>query len=161
MSFSLVLNTQKGVYNTTGTDCSWAYDFSMSDEGPYEVSSCFYSKNVALTSYTTQLPNLCIDIGQSTSIREASSTNGQNFSKVIGVLRLVWNSATIGAFQSDVTSNPHFFLPNLGRNSNVIRMYIVQAGTNTLITTSLIDWSSILYFKKVRPERSLTYKHDE
>jgi hypothetical protein len=154
MSFNIILNTNNAqTINTAGKDFTWAFNFNsfQIEEGGYELTWSAFSTNIAQATFATVLnPIVNLDFSNQPNFFTTDGTGSINRSTtVIGVFKPVIVSATISCFQSEVITNPPITFKNINKSTNYIRVFVTQPGTNTLIATSLVNFTIILRFRKV------------
>ena len=153
MSFNIVLNTNNAYStNTAGKDYTWAFDFTTFPilDGDYELTHCAFSRNVTQATFDTiGNPQINLDISNQPRIYMADNVSNNHTTQIIGIFKPIIVSATVGTFQNEYHTNPPVTFTNINKSVNFIRVYMTQAGTNTLITTSIVGWTMILRFKKV------------
>jgi hypothetical protein len=150
MSFTLVLSTNS-VYatNTAGKDYTWAFDSSVIEDGDYELTLQFSSGNIALANFGTNGPvQLSMDIGAFPSNYVAGSVVKRETTQILGSLRLVWSSSTIGTYVANNTDNHPVYFKSLNRSTNFIRIHLDQS-SGALIGTGITPWVVTLGFKKL------------
>jgi len=153
MSFNIILNTNNALtINTAGKDFTWAFNFNSLkiEDGEYELTWSAFSTNVAQATFATVLnPVVNLDFSNQPNFFTTDGTGSINRNTtVIGVFKPVIVSTAIGCFQCETVTNPPITFPNINKSVNFIRIFITQPGTNTLVGTSLVNFTVILRFTK-------------
>ena len=155
MSFNIVLTTNS-VYatNTTGKDYTWAYDFSGKEDGDYLLSFKFQCGNITTvsTDFAAISPTqFSCDFGSIGQIYLGSSTSNNITSKILGLLRMIFITTTIGTYVANTDDNFPVLFKNINKSSSFIRIKLLQANGTSLINqlTGVAPWTVILMFKKV------------
>ena len=154
MSFNIILNTNNAqTTHTAGKDYTWAFNFNsfQIEDGEYELTWSAFSTNVVQSTFATVInPHVNLDFSNNPIFFTTDGTGSINRTTTcIGVFKPVIVSTAIGCFQTEVTTNPPITFKNINKSTNYIRISITQPGTNTLIATSLVNFTVILRFRKV------------
>jgi len=155
MSFNIVLSSSN-VYatNTAGKDYTWAYDFSGKEDGDYLVSFDFQCGNITTvsTDFATISPTqFSCDFGSIGQIYLARSTSNNITTRVLGLLRMIFITTTIGTYAANTDDNFPVLFKNINKSSSFIRIKLLQANGTSLINqlTGVPFWTIYLKFKKV------------
>ena len=156
MSFNIVLTTNN-VYatNTTGKDYTWAYDFSGKEDGDYMVSFDFQCGNISttpITDFNSVSPTqFSCDFGSIGQMYLASSTSNNITSRVLGLLRMIFLTTSVGTYIANIDDNFPLLFKNINKSSSFIRIKLLQANGTSLVNQNVAPWTVYLKFQKVPP----------
>lgn len=150
MSFQVVLDVNKAfAINSAGEDYTWAFNWSMAEEGDYLMSYSFASGNITLATFATNGPVvMSVDFGIRSFTYLAGATTQATSSSIAGNIRLNWRSTTVATYFAQKDDNFPIVVKDLSKASNFIRVRL-ETNDGVILPSGPPSWIVILYFEKI------------